>query len=107
MGVLEGNLKFTGAHQIVILGMSGDPCDGLPQQMNLGGVGDPRRLRDDDLLTQALEGGEDQGFAPWSGDDLVRRYVQIEDPTVKFGDGLPQFGNPRCRQVAALLHIPA
>ncbi len=87
--------------------MGGHPGNGFTQEVHLGSVGHPGRLGDDDLLPQALEGGEDQGLASRPRHHLVRRHLHVVDPAVVCRDGLSQLRNSRRRQVAPFLHVPA
>ena len=93
------------SHQVLVFGVGGNPGDGFAEEVSLGCVRYPGGPGDDDLFTQALEGGVDEGLAPGAGDHLLRRHVQLVVSLVVLSDGQPEFRNPCRRQVASLLRI--
>jgi hypothetical protein len=107
VGSLKSDSKIGGPDQVMIFGVGWDPGDGFSQEVNLGGIGDPRRSRDYDLLPETQEGGENQGLAAWPRYDLFGSHIQVEGSAIMFSDGFSQLGKPRRGKVAPLLDVGA
>jgi len=89
----------------VRLGSRRDEGDRFAKDVRLRCVGHPRRLGQDDFLTQRHQTREDERFAARPDHHLFRRDVEVEPPGVVHRYRLPQLSNPQGLCVAPLVRV--